>query len=100
MDCVELGSFCFGPVARRVRRTGSGGKKPHWVGRIDSSVLRDGVPPSGPILFGRVGCVEACVTESHLKSDRSGGWVFEIVSGTKWWVELVFDQQALRKRGL
>ena len=102
MECVELGSCCFGPAAHHVRRTGNGGKKPHWVGRIDSSVPWDGVPPSGPILFGRAGCVEACVTESHLKSDRSGEWVFEIVSGTKWWQghELVFDQWALRKRGL
>ena len=38
--------------------------------------------------------------EIHLEPNRSGGWAFEIMSGTKWWVELVFDQKALRKRGL
>ena len=100
MDCVELGSFCFGPVAHHGRRTGNGGKRPHWVGRTNSSVLRDGDLPFGPILFGRVGCDEARVSEIYLEPNRSGGWAVEIVSGTKWWVELVFDQQALRKRGL
>ena len=35
----------------------------------------------------------------HLEPNRSGGWAFEIMSGRKWWVELVFDQPALMKKG-